>query len=102
MIYLVSYDLNKPEQDYPQLIDAIKRYDNACRVLKSQWLIYSDKSATQLFNELVAFVDSNDELFICEVTENRFGRFKQETFNLLQKIQNRVLLKGFLGDFPLR
>lgn len=38
-VYLVSYDLNAPDKDYQRLIDAIGRYDNVCRVLKSQWAI---------------------------------------------------------------
>lgn len=71
MVYLVSYDLNAPEQDYQKLINAICRYENSCRVLRAQWLIQSDKSAKQIFKELVAFIDSDDELFIYEVTENQ-------------------------------
>lgn len=75
MVYLVSYDLNAPEQDYQKLINAICRYENSCRVLRAQWLIQSDKSAKQIFKELGAFIDSDDELFICEVTENQSKQF---------------------------
>ena len=79
MVYLVSYDLNNPGKDYPSIIDAINRYDNPCHILKSQWLIESGKSAEQICMELVRFIDANDELFVCEVTQNRMGKFNQRT-----------------------
>ena len=75
MVYLVSYDLNAPEQDYPQIIKAIETYDLNCRVLKSQWLIWSNRSAEQIFNHLSRFIDDDDELFVCEVTRNCEGKF---------------------------
>ena len=97
MVYLVSYDLNKPEQDYSTLIDAISRYFNPCRVLKSQWLIHSDKSAEEIFNKLVRFIDANDELFVCEVNRNHFGRFKPDTLKQLQIFFNQAFARGLLG-----
>lgn len=81
MIYLVSYDLNEPDKDYRRLFDAIERYDKPCRILKSQWLIRSDKSAEEIFNELVDFIDANDELFVCEVNQNHLGRFRDKTLS---------------------
>ena len=96
--YLVSYDLNTPGKDYRNLIDAINRYDNPCRILKSQWLIHSDKTAAQLCKELLAFVDANDEILVCELSENRFCRLKPETFEKLQGIQAARSVKTLLGD----
>ena len=81
MVYLVSYDLNAPEKDYPALIGAIEHYDKPCRILKSQWLICSDKSAEEIFNELVGFIDANDELFVCEVNQNHLGRFRDKALS---------------------
>lgn len=97
MVYLVSYDLNEPDKDYKRLIDAISRYGNPCHVLKSQWLIQFDKSAKQLCDELTAFVDESDELFVCEVNQNRFGKFKPETIKQFQIVQGQMLINGLLG-----
>ncbi|MBQ6976344.1 MAG: hypothetical protein IJQ16_07310 [Selenomonadaceae bacterium] len=77
MVYLVSYDLNAPEQDYPKIIKAIETYDLHCRILKSQWLIFSNRSAEQIFNHLSRFIDEDDELFVCEVTRNCCGKFNE-------------------------
>lgn len=75
MVYLISYDLNAPEQDYPKIIKAIETYDSCCRVLKSQWLIFSNHSAERIFNHLSRFIDEDDELFVCEVNANCAGKF---------------------------
>ena len=102
MIYLVSYDLNTPGKDYSTLIDAIRNYDNPCRILKSQWLIRSNMPAEQICRELLAFVDTNDELFVCEVNQNRYCKLKSETIAKLQGAQSRVAIRNLLGDLPLR
>ena len=93
MVYLVSYDLNEPDKDYQRLIDAISRYGNPCRVLKSQWLIQSDKSAKQLCDELTAFVDESDELFVCEVNQNFAVKPTKKPCQSFRA--------GLLGNFPI-
>ena len=82
MVYLVSYDLNEPDKDYSALWSAIETYnangEHFCKVLKSQWFIYSNKTAYEIFNHLRRFIDENDELFVCEVNANCFGKFNQQ------------------------
>ena len=82
MVYLVSYDLNEPGQDYPAITKAIESYcknnEHFCKVLKSQWFIYSGKTAEQIFNHLSRFIDENDELFVCELNANCFGKFNEQ------------------------
>ena len=77
LVYLISYDLNLPEQDYPRIIKAIETYEPNCHILKSQWLIWSNHSAEQIFNHLCRFIDDNDELFVCEVSRNCEGKFNE-------------------------
>ena len=78
MIYLVSYDLNKPGQDYQALIDAIQTYDGYCKALWSQWFIYSNESAKDIYEHLRAYIDDNDRLLVCEITENQKGWLSKE------------------------
>ena len=74
MVYLVSCDLNEPEKNYPAIIKAIETYnandEHFCKNLKSQWLIYSNKTAEQIFVHLRRFIDDDDELFVCELNAN--------------------------------
>ena len=97
-VYLVSYDLNAPDKDYQRLIDAIGRYGNVCRVLKSQWAIQSNNSAEQIFNDLVRFIDGDDELFVCELNQNYAGRLSQEKIDWFQSFPKPLqLLPRLLG-----
>lgn len=69
MLYLISYDLNKPEKDYPTLIDALER-DGAVKILWSEWLVNRSEDATGVGGRYAAYMDSNDSLFVTEVTKN--------------------------------
>jgi hypothetical protein len=62
--YLVSYDLDKPGQDYTDLIDAIKQIGGV-RTLYSEWFVATaTMSAKTIFEHLSAFVDANDRLLV--------------------------------------
>lgn len=89
MIYLVSYDLNRPEKNYERIISAIKTYGDYCPVLKSQWLISSTAIADDIFVHLRQYIDADDVLCICELTDNYAGQLKEETINWLAE-RNRV------------
>jgi hypothetical protein len=73
--YLVSYDLNRPGQDYANLFDAIK---SVCSLwwhhLDSTWVIKSDKSASEIRDALTPHIDKNDELLV--VTLAGIGAWK--------------------------
>ena len=81
-VYLVSYDLNQPGQDYPRIIDAIGTFDH-CQVLKSQWFVASDKTYKEIFDYLIQFVDSTDQLLVTELPQNSEGRISPEAISWL-------------------
>lgn len=71
MLYLISYDLVKPEKDYPDLIAALQRL-KATKVLLSEWLVTSTATAPSLA-ELVhkeGKLDANDRLLVVECTQS--------------------------------
>ena len=63
MKWLVSYDLDKPGQDYKRIDTELKRL-GAVRVLDSEWALESSKSAVQLRDYFNSFIDSTDRLLI--------------------------------------
>lgn len=65
--YLVSYDLNRPGQEYPDLINALTRL-GAVKVLYSEWALKTDLTAIQLRDHLQKFVDGNDSLLVVGLT----------------------------------
>lgn len=64
--YLISYDLRKEinSQDYTTLIEQIKSYGTWAKVLESTWIVVSQKSASEIRDELSRYMDSNDGLFV--------------------------------------
>lgn len=68
MLSLITYDLNKPDKDYPKLYDTIKGLASTwCHPLNNIWFIESSQSAKSICEVLVEVVDSNDEVFVMEV-----------------------------------
>lgn len=64
MRYLINYDLHAPEQNYEELIKAIKKYDHV-KICRSCWAVETTKTAVQIRDELKQCIDSNDVLFVC-------------------------------------
>jgi hypothetical protein len=65
---MIGYDLNRPHQDYKDLIDAIKNLGTWWHCLDSTWLIKTNQSAEQIRNGLKAHIDSNDELLVASLS----------------------------------
>lgn len=69
--YLVTYDLVGTEEtsaDYTRLIERIKQYPNWGKVQKSVWLVQTKRTASQVFQDLWAYMDANDRLLVIEVS----------------------------------
>jgi hypothetical protein len=67
--YMIGYDLHRPGQDYTTLYDAIKALGaNWWHCLDSTWLIKSNRSATDIRDALVKYIDGNDELLVASLT----------------------------------
>jgi CRISPR/Cas system-associated endoribonuclease Cas2 len=67
--YLITYDLDKPEQNYTGLIGRLGEH-GAIRVALSVWAVQSAWTAIQLREDLKRFIDSNDRLLVAEITSN--------------------------------
>lgn len=70
-IYSITYDLRKVK-DYEKLYKAINSCspDNWAKPTESQWLIVSDKTATQINSYLSNYVDNDDVLMIVKIDPN--------------------------------
>ena len=73
MILLISYDLNKPGQDYSALYDEIKRAKTWWHHLSSTWIISTDKTPGEWTKILRKHMDDNDSLLVIEVCKNYQG-----------------------------
>lgn len=67
--YLIGYDLNKPDKDYAELIEAIKAITtNWWHCLDSTWIIKHDGPASTIRNSLSPHIDQNDELLVVKLS----------------------------------
>jgi hypothetical protein len=65
-LYVVSYDLSQPEQQYPQLLEYLHLI-GARRLLDSQWMVRSGATRDAVYQGIRAHLDSNDALLVCLV-----------------------------------
>jgi hypothetical protein len=63
-LYLITYDLRKPDQNYKTLIDEIKKFQYWCDPLQSTWIIESTSSSTEIRFLLRTKMDNNDKLLV--------------------------------------
>jgi hypothetical protein len=67
-LFMVSYDLLKPGQDYTTLFAALEKL-GAKRVLLSTWALRGNYTCAQLRDHLTRFIDANDRLLVCQVSD---------------------------------
>ena len=66
---LIGYDLNKQGQDYAKLIAKIKVLGSDWwHCLDSTWIVKAELTAVQARDALLPFIDSNDEIFVVEIS----------------------------------
>ncbi|WP_397428658.1 hypothetical protein [Pseudofrankia sp. BMG5.37] len=65
---MIGYDLTMPGQNYDGLITAIKGYGAWWHHLDSTWLVKSDKTPTQIRDDLAKHIDEGDELLVVDVS----------------------------------
>lgn len=66
-LYWIGYDLDKPGQDYKDLIKELETL-GAVRILKSDWLLgHIQTTPTLLRDYLRKFIDKNDRVMVSEL-----------------------------------
>ena len=85
--YMITYDLNTPGKNYDNVIDAIKAASNGtwCSFWRSSFLICSKLTANEIFSVLEPHIDSNDSLFIVEVTAHYQGWLSKDEWDFINQ-----------------
>lgn len=81
-VYVISYDLNKPGQNYQALYQRIKGIGTWCHPVDSTWYVVSNSSALQITNHLLPVIDKSDSLIVSDVGKDT------AFFNLPKEVQN--------------
>lgn len=64
----INYDLQAPGRSYQPLYDYIKSFDGWDHLLESLWLVRTSKSASEVRDQLMRLVDTNDKVAVFDVT----------------------------------
>lgn len=73
MVYLITYDLKKPGQDYSNVHDAIKSCGTWWHYLESTWLVDGHLTVEQISARIRSHIDQNDRLLVIGVTGDYAG-----------------------------
>lgn len=65
---IISYDLCAPGRNYDNLYKAIKAYGTWAHITESTWFVKTSDSPVQIRDNLLSYIDSNDRLFVGELT----------------------------------
>ncbi|PFB05019.1 hypothetical protein CN385_05835 [Bacillus anthracis] len=63
-IKLITYDLNKPSQDYSSLYEEIESLGDCINPLKSVWLVKTTLSSGEIIERLKKVADKNDDFIV--------------------------------------
>jgi hypothetical protein len=88
MILLITYDLNKPGQDYTGFYEALKSSGWWWHHLNSTWIIKTDQNPTYWYNKLSAHIYRDDNVLIIEVKKNYWGYLPQKSWTWLEEAFN--------------
>jgi len=72
-IYLISYDLRKPGQNYTPLYDAIKAYGDWQHPMESLWAVFTEHDANMISEDLRKHIDENDCLLVVAMNSEYQG-----------------------------
>lgn len=83
-VKLITYDLNRPGQDYTDLLKKIKAFSWA-RLSESSYAVATDLTPDQLFAHLSPYLDANDTLYVICLHHPWNGRGPKEVNDWLQR-----------------
>lgn len=83
---LITYDLNKPGQNYSGLYDEIKSLGSAWwHHLDSTWLVRTSLSANDAADRIKKRIDDSDSLLVLNVTNDAYsGWLSQDAWDWLK------------------
>lgn len=83
-VFIISYDLNRPGQNYPDLYDKIKSLGSWAHILDSTWLIDTNKTAKEVFDSISPCLDSTDKIIVIEAKNHWHAILTEEIYTWLR------------------
>lgn len=71
-VFIVAYDLNRPGQAHDRIASHLQTYQH-CHAQGSVWFVQGPGTTSDLRAALLPFLDTNDKLFVDEVSHSWVG-----------------------------
>lgn len=65
---IITYDLCNSDKNYNDLYEYLKSYSSWAHICESVWFVSTTKSCADIRNEINQIIDSNDRVFVAELT----------------------------------
>lgn len=75
---LITYDLNKPGQNYKDLHEAIRGLGAWWHYLDSTWIVQSSLSPNAIVEKLKATIDTSDGLLVFDITGDSYSGWLEQ------------------------
>ncbi len=83
--YSITYDLKAPDRDYKGLYEAIKGSGQWWHYLESTWLVVTNSTSKQIWDQLSPYIDRNDNILIIEIKNNAYGLLPKDAWDWIAK-----------------
>lgn len=83
-VLLITYDLNRPGQNYTDLLDKIKSYGSWARLSESSYAVATQNTPQTVYSQLSPHLDNSDTLYIVTLKRPYSGQGPQDVNNWLE------------------
>ena len=71
--YIITLDLNNKENDYSELVKAIKKLGNCRKALNSCWIVETTVKSNDIARYLSNYIEDDDRLFVGKLSGEATG-----------------------------
>jgi hypothetical protein len=83
--FLITYDLNRPGQDYSGLLKEIKGYGCWAKLSESSYAISTASTPDQVYSHLSQYLDESDTIYVIALHQPYCGRGPKAVNDWLEK-----------------
>lgn len=85
MILLVTYNLTEPSGSYGDLFDVLKSQNSWWHYIPSTWLVDTDLSAEELYEQLKPHLKSGDHILVTRLDSERQGWLPKKAWDWIHR-----------------
>lgn len=85
MILLVTYDLKQPAASYSYLFAVLKGKDGWAHYMSSTWLVATDESPNELFDQLQPLIFDGDRVLITKLAGPYHGWLPKKAWQWIKR-----------------